>query len=263
MKIRFYIITYDCNLILNEWLLESIKISHYDRNDVEFFIINNHTNLYMKDEYKSFVKVIDNNLRPDFSTGHLSRNYNQAIINGFEDLNNPKCDAVITCQVDSILCPYWHQEIIKYLESYKYICVGTGDQLQVFTPESVKEIGLYDERFCNIGFQEADYFLRSCIYFRKKSSINDFFHFRVLNSIDHEILFNTPSAFMRNEKSHMDSYVHHKYTKKLFKAKWGFEPEGWEIEPSFENVEPLIQNYIYYPYFEKNINNLSEKKYLV
>ena len=67
-------------------------------------------------------------LRPDFSTGHLSRNYNEAIINSFEDLNDPKCDVVITCQVDTILLENWYQEVLKYLEKYNYICVGHGDQ---------------------------------------------------------------------------------------------------------------------------------------
>jgi len=263
VKIKFYIITYNNNEILNDWLLRSISESKYDKNNVEFYVIDNHSNIEIYDEYKDIVKVIQNNLRPDFSTGHLSRNYNQAIINGFEDLNNPKCDVVITCQNDTILCENWYDEVLNHLNNYKYICVGHGDQFQVFTPESIKEIGIFDERFCNIGYHEADFFIRACLYFRDHSSINDVAHNRQLNPIDHQIIVDTPSGSSRDDESHLLSKEYHDITRKLFFIKWRVRTHTWGVNPVFVDIEPLILNHFYYPYFEKNINNLKEKKYLV
>ena len=67
---------------------------------------------------------------------------------------------------------------------------GQGDALQVMTPESIRTIGLYDERFCNIGYQEGDYFQRARILNNEKSSINDFTHLRLLNVVPNTVLEN-------------------------------------------------------------------------
>ena len=108
MTIKFYIVTYNNNVVLNDWILNALHKSDYDRKNVQVFVINNHSNIKINDEYKSFVTVLNNNLRPDFSTGHLSRNHNQAIINGFKSLRNPDCDVVVSCQNDPILHKNWY-----------------------------------------------------------------------------------------------------------------------------------------------------------
>jgi hypothetical protein len=46
----------------------------------------------------------------------------------------------------------------------------------VATSNAVKQVGLFDERFCNIGLQEADYFLRCLLYNKDRSSLNDIEH---------------------------------------------------------------------------------------
>jgi hypothetical protein len=181
MKIRFYITTYNNNEILNDWILKSLHESDYDRNNVEIFVIDNHSNVHINDEYSSFVKVLANNLRPDFSTGHLARNHNQAIINGFESLTNPKCDVVVSCQNDTKVLKNWYQTLCEAMKTYTFFTTGQGDQFQAFKAEGVRNIGLYDERFCNIQFQEADYFLRAYLYNKEKSSINDHIHGRLHN----------------------------------------------------------------------------------
>jgi hypothetical protein len=103
MKIKHYIVTYNNNEVLNI-SLESIfnTLCKYDRDEYKVYIINNHSNFLIDPKFEAYVEVLHNMVRPDFSTGHLSRNWNQSIINGFADLSNPDCDIVITSQNDCI-----------------------------------------------------------------------------------------------------------------------------------------------------------------
>ena len=54
----------------------------------------------------------------------------------------------------------------------------------------------------------------------------------------------------------------HNITYKLFKAKWGVEPEVWDV-PSLLTLKPQISSYLYYPYFEKNIETLEQQNYQI
>ncbi len=181
-KIKIFIVTYKSKISLNnniKSLLESDLMQH----NWEINVINNHS---LNDEYVDKVKVWHNVLRPDFSTGHLARNWNQAIINGFKDLNNPDCDILVNSQDDVLFKKDCFSKLIEFHKKYSFIQSGAGDSLCSYLPEAVKEIGLWDERFCNIGYQEADYFLRALIYNKNKSMISDCHpgHNRVLNNED-------------------------------------------------------------------------------
>ena len=266
MTIKFYIVTYNNNVVLNDWILNALHKSDYDRKNVQVFVINNHSNIKINDEYKSFFTVLNNNLRPDFSTGHLSRNHNQAIINGFKSLRNPDCDVVVSCQNDTILHKNWYQSLTEIMNQYTYFVVGAGDQFQAFKYEGVRNIGLYDERFCNIGHQEADYFLRAYLYNKDYSSINDYCHRRVHNSVDKQVIINTPSGGMRNETYHLESMKHHSISDKVFHAKWGDDiiTYNWDENKQYTTVtECKLKNHIYYPYFELDVIDLVGKNYLL
>ena len=63
------------------------------KDEVKLTIINNYGTL--SSESNDF-EIINNALRPDFSTGHLSRNWNQALINGFKNLAEPEVDYVVS-----------------------------------------------------------------------------------------------------------------------------------------------------------------------
>jgi len=261
MKIKLYIVSYrnDNDLYSNLLSISNSNISH----NLEINIINNYSE--MESPYISNFKfnILNNVCRPDFSTGHLSRNWNQAIINGFKDLNNPDCDILMTCQDDTIFEKDWLDKIVKLHEEYSFITAGVGDNFCSYLPEAVKNIGLWDERFCGIGFQEADYFLRARIY-NKNSSINDYQHVRVLNPCNVEICNRTLPVISDNKMNfsefHMKSQKFHMLNKKFFYKKWNINPEGWD-----HNVpnNSLIENYIYYPYFECNILNLKDKNYFI
>jgi hypothetical protein len=290
MKVKIYCVTYNNNEILNNWFLESVYNSSYPKDKVEISIINNHSNFEIYEKYNGLTKVIHNNLRPDFSTGHLSRNWNEAIINGFKDLDEPDCDMVVAIQNDTILMKDWYEKLISLAGKYEFVSQGAGDQIQVFTPKGVKTVGLYDERFCGIGYQEADYFLRCVIYLNEKCSINDDYHGRVNNPLEIDIIEKidkAPPGALRTEeyvKHHFEKYGWIAEGKKLhneeqhpicgmvFHNKWGFPSQGagsaWDKRGSegfdIESVRQNIDNYFFYPYFEKKMNyeSLISQRYL-
>ena len=264
-RIKIFIITYDNNEILNDVCLNSLFVSNFDEDDVEVIILDNHSGGHIYQQYANKVNHIRNLARPDFSTGHLARSWNQAIMHGFKDLNNPDCDAIICVQVDSGFTTNWYGHVKSTLEKNTFIQEGCGDQFMIFTPHAVKRIGLFDERFCNICFQEADYFLRAILFNTSTSSINDFCHQRLWRTISNR-KFLLPSAHgaARRDKAFVASSKYTKVSENFFKRKWGIDPNDWEntgIENIFQ-LRPLIESYITYPYFEKDIITLKEQGFI-
>lgn len=269
MKIKHYIVTYNNQKVLND-CLESLlpTFEKYSKEEYQLYIINNHSNFNIEEKYNEYVTILNNTLRPDFSTGHLSRNWNQAIINGIKDLNNPDCDYLILSQNDTLFQPNFVDTLINFHKRYDFIQVGVGDELMSFKPNAIKKIGLFDERFCNIGFQEADYFLRALILLNESVSINDYFHKRVWNGINTNLIIQkTITGFLRGDGAHLNSFKYHRITKQLFIKKWGFDPEGysdWNYE-TLKNLTPNFESFILYPYFESLIdeNTLKKLNYII
>jgi len=259
MKVKLFIVTYrnSQDLITN---LESIFASNWAGHHLEISIINNHSDFFLPPRLLHRVAVLHNVCRPDFSTGHLSRNWNQAIINGFKNLNNPDCDILIHCQDDTVFEPNWFYQLLDYHTKYSFIQMGAGDNFCSYTPAAVKNIGLWDERFCGIGFQEADYFLRARIYNKQFSSINDSYHRRILNEVPTKICRRTKASGFSTY--HVKSSKYHMINKNLFEKKWGVPPENWDLSMELPS-KSLIENYIFYPYFELDINSLEEKNFVV
>ena len=86
MKIKLFIVTYNNALELNKTLTSLFK-SDLNAIDYEVFIINNHSNFSIDEQFEKNVAILHNVLRPDNSTGYLTRNWNQALILGFGNLN--------------------------------------------------------------------------------------------------------------------------------------------------------------------------------
>lgn len=281
MKIKIYIVTYKNDDYLKNNI---ISLLQSDLTDYQYQInvINNYTADFGLENfcYQNDINVIHNCLRPDFSTGHLSRNWNQAIINGFESLSSPDCDILVLCQNDNIFKKDWCNYIIEKHNKYDFISIGGGDQYHSYKPGHIKKVGLWDERFCNIGYQEADYFIRSYIYNKDRISINDFNHKRIHNKLL-DNLIDTGSGIsgtnniidlsdslkggMRGDENHIKSLNYHSISKKILEHKWGVEFEGDWTQEKLSNLpkRSRIDNYIYYPYFEKDIENLTEKGFII
>jgi hypothetical protein len=273
MRISIFIVTYKNEPLLNTCLESIFNDPGTTPNDVmTVTILNNYGKLSLDEAYADRVTVIDNVGRPSFSTGHLSRSWNQCILHGIRDINNPACDALILSQNDVTFKPNFVDEIKKALQRFTYIAIGRGDEVQVMTPESIKRIGMYDERFCNIGYQEADYFLRAVVLNREKTSINDYFHLRFYNPINNTIIDDEVlTGFMRGDADHCLSKKHHQISKNMFVYKWmgllPFTEDDTSAYP-FEQWDDYIKStpigakqYIMYPYFECELPDLDKKYY--
>jgi len=265
MKIKLYIVTYNNDKVLNDWSLSTLFSSNYQKLDheVQIFVINNHSNINIKPEYKDKVTVLENALRPDFSTGHLSRNWNQALINGFKDPDKPDCDIVACSQNDIKFKKDWLEQLLKAHEKYTFVQQGQGDGFHSYKIDAVKNVGLWDERYCNICYQEHDYFLRQLMYNREHCTINSKGSKQIHNKLDFVIIEDTPCGSKRGEKSHNLSKKHSNVSKMIFQQKWGgVRPAQWK--PGFDWVpkKSKIPSFIYYPYFEKKLN-LKNKGYIM
>lgn len=275
MKSKLFIVTYN-----NAEDLDACLNSIYNKVEVpdEIYVINNHSSISINKDYiDSGLIVLNNVLRPDFSTGHLSRNWNQALINGFKDVNKPDSDIVMTCQDDTIFEEGWLDFIKENHQKYSFMTFGVGDAFCSYTIDAVKSIGLWDERFCNIGYHEIDYFLRAHIFNRDKSSINDI-HFGINfldgNYYNHELhidghggnknVLKVPAKNTDRLNNHnLSKSVAHNHSEKMFNYKWPEVPisHSWR-EFNLTHLRPKDQ-FITYPYFELKIENLKDKGYIV
>jgi len=262
MKVKIFIITYNNEIDLNN-NLNSLFNSDIVKYNVEINIINNHSNFNVNTNFLPKINILHNNLRPNFSTGHLARNWNQSIINGFKNLNNPDCDLLIHCQDDTIFDPNWLSLLIDLHNQFEFIQFGIGDHLCSYKAEAIKKVGLWDERFCGIGYQEADYFLRCLIYNKEYTCINDMRHGRLLNAVNFDICYRPVDQDIFSE-AHKQSMNYHPINRKIFEVKWGISPENWS-ETLIKNppIKSNIHNFIMYPYFESNIDNLLNKNYII
>lgn len=190
-RVKIFFVTYDEIDLLNETLDSFFKTGGGDFCD-SVNVINNHSNFKLNDEFVDRVNVIHNNTRPDFSTGHLARNWNQAIIHGFKDIDNPDCDILITSQTDVLFFDGWTDKIkeIHIDMGISFYTSGGGDCFCSYTIDAIKRVGIWDERFCGLGYQEADYFARAVYHLQTKCVISDFQHGRTYNLI--QFNHNTP-----------------------------------------------------------------------
>jgi len=263
MRVKLFIITYRDSHTLNYWALKSLWFSTFPRENVDIFVIDNASEAFIHSDMQGFATIIQNRVRSIYSTGHLARNWNQSIILGFENLNMPACDVVIGVQHDTKFLPNWYSVLEKIVAKYDYIAQGAGDQLQVFTTNCIKNIGLYDERFCNIGFQEADYFLRAYKFLPNHSSISDFQHMRLHNPTEDMLIEKTEPECVRKSKPwHIMSKQFHPISKTFFEHKWGVSPLEWEVYSTSSKQQ--CNNYILYPYFEQYLTKkcLEEQLYI-
>src|SRR5262245_44845381 len=133
MRVKHYIVTYKNNPLLAN-CIDSIFATptNHDRHVV---VISNHSlDGVWPRERLTFLR---NHARPDFSTGHLARDWNQALIQGFVDLAKPDADLVIACQNDSEFMPGYLEPLIALHEKYDMITMGPGDSCVSYTPAAI------------------------------------------------------------------------------------------------------------------------------
>lgn len=262
MKLSVFIVTYKGFERLPQ-TLESLFESDTSAVDLEVTLLNNHTDFRLDEEYLQRVNVIHNQARPDWSNGHLSRNWNQALLHGFRNLDDPAVDAVVAVQDDTIFQPEWASRLIDLHEQYTLVQGGLGDQFVSYRPKSVKNIGLWDERFI-FSYHADDYFRRAVLFNDKESTINDPGHDRLLNPIfdDHE---RSANYLVNANPREMDdnweqSALSVSIGQKLIREKYG--------NATFDHLKnqsgrtPNMQTPVFYPYFERDVYDLEQRNYL-
>jgi hypothetical protein len=257
-KINVYTVTYNNQENINRNIQRFVETTdHIEGVHFNYVVINNHSNLnidphsYVPMLHKNHnFGVFENFLRPDHSCGHLARDYNMALIHGFQDLNNPACDQVILLHDDSIWNDGWFEDLTELHKKYTFYAGDWGDGLTSYLPDAVKAIGLWDERFCNIGYHEADYFLRAKLFNSEKSTINDHGAGRVWNPTKE--IFHHAEENHNKVASHAESARYHDLTHALFMEKWNCSPVNWHLSIGALPTAPLIKSWAFYPYFEKD-----------
>jgi len=262
-RASIWIVTYRNEQDLNANLDSLFQHWQPDLMDIQVNVINNHTQFKLNSAHWDKVQVWHNRLRSDQSLGHLSRNWNQALVQGFQNLDQPRVEFVINSQDDVIWQPGWCASVLKETETYNLISQGVGDAVVVYKIDAVKNIGLWDERFCPSFYHDGDYFLRALIYNKQFSSINDPAHGRILNPLAYAFAVvpaaNAPRVDAKNlsyGKAHLPFLV--------WKNKWATNPIHWSQE-LIDNPPAISQcyNYVQYPHFETNLADLAARNYLV
>jgi hypothetical protein len=265
MLIKLFIITYRNDPVLNQ-TLHSLSASDIRRYDHEITVINNDREREVVIETDLSGLNVDfwtNCTRPPFSTGHLARNWNEAIINGVVDLDSPQCDYLVCCQNDILFKTDAFGQMMSHMQSYDFISYGAGDACHVHTASSLKKVGLFDERFCNIGHQETDYFYRQFLYNRTGCSINDYNHGKTWNVLNANILNDIATGWSRREPTHMESVRYHPIAIATFRLKWGMEyPQAVMEESVPANKQPMSPQFFSYPYFETKIPSPESRGYV-
>lgn len=265
MKSKLYIATYNNRRELDK-TLESMRSTSKELPD-EVFIMNDYTHEESDNEpdlfdpmYNNMVThVYNDELRPNFSTGYLSRSWNNGLIFGFKDLKDPDADIVILCQDDTLFHDDWYKKLLKVHNTYDFITQGWGDNFMSFSPEAVKRVGLFDERIV-FGGVAAEYFMRQLLLNKENATINDHYHDRVVNPIDIEIAGRPPV-----KKIHRDS----RRTGRLIGyAVFDFKFPGLPFRDwpkSFVDNPPKkygSYNFVMYPFFETGVETLNEQNYV-
>lgn len=297
-KMKIYVVTFKRSDILNDTLDKLFKSDFKDIPNTEVNIINNHSEFYINPDFEDKVNVLHNVLRPDFSNGNLSENWNQALINGFKSLTSPDCEYVVTMQNDTSVHPNWYGNLMKMHEKYNFVVGKYGDNLVSYTPAAVKKIGLWDQNFPGTGYKEADYWLRALIHNKEKSCINDTLHGLVLNNYDaldidtiedrnfiEEYDKNLDKVVLKrkaDDPGHADVWrtsrggifkpIAWRYFSYKWSGTWKTDPEkvGWIkhwpqefIDNPPDIKKSSVKTFMRYVYFEKDIEDLVGKNYLL
>ena len=108
------------------------------------------------------------------------------------------------------------------------------------------------------------------MYNKLKSSIQDPIHHRVLNPINPYSIEESTNWLVDADVRQIDqvwdnsSHGNNQISQKLMSMKYEFEPFPWTSEKIMNAPKRTkCDNFITYPYFEKDIYNLKEKGYII
>jgi len=273
MKVKLYFVTFKNDLELQatfDTLLDS-GICDYD---FEIAIINNAeqhpVEIVIHPKIAERTRFVTNGLRIErtrtgaHTPGHLARDWNFGLVDGFKSISDPDADLVVLCQNDLAFIPNGFHKIVEGHDRYNFITCGPGDTLHSYTIDAIKILGLWDERFCSRVYQEGDYFTRALAFNADKTSLNDRDHHRIYNPIGHDdqiLDLNVRPRNRRFDRSDLEKNedVFKKINRDLYNAKWNkVKSAFWEKHWGSKNIERIKQlkipqqfkQPVFYPYFE-------------
>lgn len=257
--IKIFILTYASPSDLDQ-NLTSLFNSYVDPREIDVHIINNHsTKFELNDRFKDKVTVHHQSLRADWGCGSPGRDWNQALVLGFKDLKDPACEQIILCQDDCVWHQDWRPKLREVHKKYTLYQCSWGDCFLSILPDAIKTIGLFDESMCSLGYYEADFLLRAWLFNRDKTTINDFYHYRMLN------ITTTVATRIDRKPGDARGYRYQDHSAKVFSTKWpGVEANGW-YHSLFRNppTGPATPVFMNYPYFEYDVEDLEKKGFVV
>jgi len=178
VKWRIFIVRYAETKKLRD-LIDSLLEGDLPRisgGSFEIFVLNNkgiycdpaESNVILPDN----VFILDNPRRSAGTQGYLARDSNAALVLGFQNLEAPAAEHVIHCHADVKFEANAFSILSEAHKNYDFVQWGIGDQLSSYKVAAVKQIGLWDERFNSIFYQEEDYFQRIAALMPKSASLN-------------------------------------------------------------------------------------------
>lgn len=277
--IKLYIITYNNDKILNRALESLYESDFFNYSNTQVNIINNYSSINIDNKYNK-VNIINNETRGDNFNPNLSENHNQAILFGFNDLNNPDSEIVVHTHNDIIFDNFWVKSLIKCMKKYTFVVGSIGDQFVAYKADAVKKIGLWDENYIGIFHKECDYFLRAILFNNEESYINDIVHGRIHNN-QINYTFDLLSKHTRCEqqkkiKLASNSFSVRNLSEKYFYYKWDGTAEGikvsnkwltnWDdinLKNKLKKSPFKVKLFLKYPFFEKKILTLKQQNYFL
>jgi hypothetical protein len=269
MKVKLYFVTFKNDLELQA-TFDTLLNSGICDYDFEITIVNNAEQypieIAIHPKIAERTKFVTNGLRIErtrtgaHTPGHLARDWNFGLVDGFKSISKPDADLVVLCQNDLAFIPNGFHKIVEGHDRYNFITCGPGDTLHSYTIDAIKILGLWDERFCSRVYQEGDYFTRNVAVNSKGCSINDREHGRVYNPIldDDAILdLNVKPRNRRFDRTYLEygEDVFKKINQDLYNAKWSRVKSGFWENRHIEKIKQLsiptqFKQPVFYPYFE-------------
>lgn len=263
---RVFLVTFHAHTAASK-VVEDLLKSDLTDFTFEIVVINNWGTFSFPPDNPLFVAhagnltVLNNYARPEWSWGHLARDWNTAALYGFQDPHDPISEVVVGVQGDISLVPKWAHAI--YDEHTKngalFIQGGRGDAFHSWTAEGVRKLGLWDERYCDIGFQEEDMFLRAVILEPSRVRINDIAHKRV-----HNPFFLNPVAGDgdHDREGHPKEHWHSQLYQMSKWPRWKEKGYKWWLNTTDMRDamrQPAQSTFYLYPYFEWRLEQQKER----
>ncbi len=211
------------------------------------YVISNHSQIDIAPDNRQNVLLFENHLRPDDSSGYLTRSWNQAFLLGFR-----KHERVI-CSQDDVAVGPGYVEALQDSPPRDIYVAPQGDVCFCLNRTALSRVGWFDERFTRIGSHEVDYWFRcyKALGPERMSFVDTLHNWKVgdaeINGIGLEDYWR--STFRHGEE-YLDWVAEGDDNLRHWLDKWGKAPK---LEWAFAKRRIRLREIDWYPWFWKLI----------